>query len=82
MAPTVPLCEQQYNVFRCALPAYQVRFLSGHDKVEKWSDVKIWNDALHNIRIVVSTPAVLRDALDHGFVRLTQLALLIFDEGR
>jgi len=36
---------------------------------------------LNNVRIVVSTHQVLLEALTHGFVKLSKLALLIFDEG-
>ena len=41
----------------------------------------IWDAVLKNIRVVVFTHAVLLDALSHGFVQVTQLALMIFDEG-
>ena len=36
---------------------------------------------MDSIQIVVSTHAVLADALRHGFVRMENIALLIFDEG-
>jgi hypothetical protein len=36
---------------------------------------------LNNIQIIVSTHAVLADALTHGFVKMLDLALLVFDEG-
>lgn len=32
--------------------------------------------------MVVSTHAVLADALAHGFVKMAQIVLLIFDEGK
>jgi len=32
--------------------------------------------------VVVSTHAVLKDALTHGFVNIGTLALLVFDEGK
>ena len=35
---------------------------------------------LLNIRIVVSTPAILSDALTHGFLQFSQFSLLVFDE--
>ena len=81
LAPTVTLCHQQYHVFRTHLPAFGVRFLSGDDDVDRWTDQVIWDAVLKNIRVVVSTHAVLLDALSHGFVQITQLALMIFDEG-
>ncbi|KAF2458152.1 hypothetical protein BDY21DRAFT_319388 [Lineolata rhizophorae] len=80
MAPTVALCNQQYNMFRRHLPAYQCRFLSGNDGVDSWSDQMIWDAVLLDIRIVVCTPQVLFDALSHGFVQMAGISLLVFDE--
>ncbi|KAF2089842.1 hypothetical protein K490DRAFT_35448 [Saccharata proteae CBS 121410] len=80
LAPTVTLCEQQYHLFVSALPAYQARLLTGADGVDSWKDQSVWDGVLCNIRVVVSTPAVLLDALIHGFVKLGGIALLIFDE--
>ena len=37
---------------------------------------------MKDVQIVVSTHAVLADALKHGFVGIWKLALLIFDEGK
>ena len=56
--------------------------LIGADDLDSWSEQSIWDAALHNIRIVVSTPDVLADAMGHGFVKISRLSLLIFDEGR
>ena len=64
------------------MPAYKMRLLTGQDNVDKWSEVSIWEAALDQTRVVVSTHAVLSDALRHGFVQLTLLALLVFDEGK
>ncbi|KAF4536034.1 Ribonuclease III [Lasiodiplodia theobromae] len=80
IAPTVTLCHQQFCLFEKHLPAYEIRFLSGNDNVDRWTDQNIWDAVLRNVRIVVSTPAVLLDALTHAFVKLPRLALLIFDE--
>ncbi|KAJ8611903.1 hypothetical protein MRB53_037699 [Persea americana] len=81
LAPSVELCIQQHNVFEQALPAYRIRLLIGQDNVDKWSDQRTWDAALDQARVVVSTHAVLRDALVHGFVRLQSIALLVYDEG-
>jgi ERCC4-related helicase len=81
ITPTIALAEQQHSVISQQLPAYQVRLLSGNDNVDHWSSQKIWDSILYNIRIVVSTPQVLLDAMSSGFVRLTKMSLLVIDEG-
>jgi len=60
---------------------YNHRLLSGSDNVDKWTQQSLWDAVLHNVRIVTSTPAILLDALSHGFVQMPRIALLIFDEG-
>ncbi|KAK2756784.1 Dicer-like protein 2 [Arachnomyces sp. PD_36] len=80
IAPTVALAEQQHAVLSLQLPAFQTKILSGADNVERWTTQSIWDAILLNIRIVVSTPQVLLDALSNGFLRLTRIALLVFDE--
>lgn len=55
--------------------------LTGADNVDRWSEQRIWDAVLEEVRIVVSTHAVLADALSHGFVKMSRLALIVFDEG-
>jgi ERCC4-related helicase len=76
------LCEQQARVFGYNLPSYNVLVLSGQDGVDHWAEQSVWDSVLHNVRIVVSTHQILYDALAHGFVKMDDLALLIFDEGQ
>ena len=64
------------------LPALRTRLLIGSDNVDRWSEQRIWDAALHNMQVVISTHAVLADALTHGFVKMAHLTLLIFDEGK
>ncbi|KAF2873165.1 dicer-like protein-like protein 2 [Massariosphaeria phaeospora] len=80
LAPTVTLCEQQFEVFKTNLPGYGIQMISGRDNVDHWSDQNTWNAVLRNVRIVISTHKVLLDALTHAFVKMSNLALLIFDE--
>lgn len=82
LAPSVELCEQQHNDLQRAMPAYKMRLLTGQDNVDKWSQQSTWDAALDQVRVVVSTHAILSDALRHAFVSLNGLALLVFDEGR
>ena len=81
LAPTVALAVQQEAAISQQLPAFQTRLLSGADNVDKWTTQQVWDAMLLNIRVVISTPQVLLDALSNGFVRLAKLALLVFDEG-
>lgn len=81
MAPTVELCRQQHKALSQALPHVQTRLLTGADNVDRWKSKSIWDTVLDRVRIVVSTPAILYNALGSGFVRMGQLALLVFDEG-
>ncbi|KAK5116095.1 hypothetical protein LTR85_009377 [Meristemomyces frigidus] len=80
MCPSVALSEQQCTAIQPFLSAYQVLMLTGKDGVDKWTDQKLWDAVLNNVRVVVGTPAVLADALTHGFVKMSRLALLVFDE--
>ncbi|PGG98382.1 hypothetical protein AJ79_08890 [Helicocarpus griseus UAMH5409] len=79
LAPKVALAEQQHRNISQQLSAYQTRLLLGSDNLNYWS-TKTWEDILLNIRIVVSTPQVLLDAMSHGFVTMCRIALLVFDE--
>jgi ERCC4-related helicase len=72
---------QQYKVISSNIPGVKSRTLTGLDKVELWTDQIIWDAVLQDVRIVISTHAVLADALGHGFVTITQIALIVFDEG-
>ncbi|KAL1792740.1 hypothetical protein ACET3X_009247 [Alternaria dauci] len=80
LAPTVALCEQQYDVFQSNIPGVGHQLLCGRDDVELWTTQAEWDRVLLNVRVVISTHAILLDALTHGFVTLRKLALLIFDE--
>lgn len=75
------LCQQHSISLQTYLTSHQIRILSGEDEVERWTEQVLWDAVLENIRIVISTPAVLLDALTHGFVKLAQLSLCVFDEG-
>lgn len=81
LAPTATLCRQQYEVFKIHLPSIQMSLMTGDCQLHLWSDQRIWDAMLGDSRLVFSTPAILFDALSHSFVRMTSLALIIFDEG-
>ncbi|WYZ37317.1 hypothetical protein EsH8_II_000823 [Colletotrichum jinshuiense] len=80
LAPTVSLCAQQFAVLQSQIPAVQIKFFSGEDNVDSWSNQGVWDDVLLNVRIVVSTYQILSDALSHAFVHMERLSLIVFDE--
>ncbi|KAF7586490.1 Dicer-like protein 2 [Aspergillus hancockii] len=80
LAPTVALCIQQHEVICNHLPAVKACTLTGLDKVDRWKNQSIWDEVLKGKQVVVSTHTVLLDALTHGFVKISQLGLVIFDE--
>ncbi|KAF5684693.1 Dicer 2 [Fusarium circinatum] len=76
---TVGLVEQQYNVIKGQMPSVPMRSLTGQFNIDTWSP-SIWPQILEGTRIIVSTFSILRDALDHAFVTMDMLALIVFDE--
>lgn len=80
LAPTVSLCEQQTEVIRSQIASTPIKLLTGNDNLETWS-LDVWDAILDGVRIVVSTYQVLLDALDHAFVKMESLELLVIDEG-
>jgi ERCC4-related helicase len=81
LVPTKVLCSQQLEFLSQFMPAVSMRMLTGDDGVDCWRNQSIWNTALQGIKVVLSTYAILADALTHGFMSLDQLALIVFDEG-
>lgn len=80
LATTVPLCTQQHETIARHLPGIHTRLLIGSDDVQHWSTQAIWDTVLTNVRVVVSTYQILYDVLQHAFVKMADLALIVFDE--
>ncbi|KAH9206065.1 RNase3 domain-containing protein [Leptodontidium sp. 2 PMI_412] len=80
LATTIALCSQQFDVLRSQISSVQIKSFTSADSVDRWSEKAIWDDMLANTSIVVSTFAVLHEALCHGFVSIGSLALIVFDE--
>lgn len=80
LAPTVSLCDQQFGVIKTQIPSVLPKIVTGSDKVDSWS-ISTWEGVLVNVKVVITTHQVLLDALLHGFVQISSLALIIFDEG-
>jgi ERCC4-related helicase len=77
----VSLCAQQFEYIKAQIPSVQVKFLSGADGVDRWTEQSNWDVVLHNVKILVSTYQILLDALSHGFLGMDSLGLIVFDEG-
>ncbi|KAI8634193.1 RNase3 domain-containing protein [Xylariaceae sp. FL1651] len=80
LAPTIALCEQQFQVLKSQIGTAQIKILSSADNVDAWSESRVWDDYLKNVHIVVSTYQILLDAITHAFVQLGRLSLIVFDE--
>lgn len=78
----VSLCSQQHEYIASQISAVQAKFLSGADGVDRWTEQSMWDSVLKNVGVVVSTYQILLDALTHAFVKMEQLALIVFDEGK
>ncbi|KAF4948363.1 hypothetical protein FGADI_9675 [Fusarium gaditjirri] len=79
LGKTVSLCEQQFRVIQGQMPSVPMKLLTGQLNIDAWSS-EAWPRILKGTRIIVSTFSVLRDALDHAFVTMDMLALIVFDE--
>ncbi|EWG52521.1 hypothetical protein FVEG_11254 [Fusarium verticillioides 7600] len=79
LGKTVGLVEQQYNVIKGQMPSVPMRLLTGQLNIDAWSP-GVWPQILEGTRIIVSTFSILRDALDHAFVTMDMLALIVVDE--
>ncbi|EMC95345.1 hypothetical protein BAUCODRAFT_46072, partial [Baudoinia panamericana UAMH 10762] len=80
LANSVELCRQHLETLKLHLSAYPILSLTGEAGVDAWSEQRLWDAVLSDVRVVIGTPAVLKDALSHAFVRMSRLALLVFDE--
>lgn len=74
------LAEQQHKYLSRYLPQFSTRLITGSDNIHLWSTQEIWNAVLLNVNIVISTPQILLEGLDHGFVQLQRISLLVIDE--
>ncbi|CAG8741190.1 35674_t:CDS:2 [Gigaspora margarita] len=74
----VPLVFQQANVIKanCDL---KVRHVCGEMGVDLWSE-KEWRNNFENYDVLVMTAQIFLNILRHGFISLSQVNLLVFDE--
>jgi len=81
MVPSVSLAYQQLDVLKKGLgESVVVKSLTGNDLVDTWSSQQIWDAVLCGVDVLVCTFQIYADALRHGFVKLSDASLLVFDE--
>jgi endoribonuclease Dicer len=78
LAPTRPLVEQQAEAIKNHFPL-KVGKYTGDKNVDNW-DQNEWNKELEENKVLVMTPQILSDMLNHGFIKLNKVNLLIMDE--
>ncbi|KAH0527310.1 hypothetical protein TsFJ059_002324 [Trichoderma semiorbis] len=79
IAPTISLCSQQHDVLKLHIPTVSMMMLAGASNINAWGP-DIWSTLLDTARVVISTPQILLDALDHAYITMNHLALIVFDE--
>lgn len=80
LAGGVALCRQQHDAVKRAIPSTTTKLIVGSDGPELWGSERVWSEVLDGVDVVFSTFAVLHEALSHVYVRMSSLALLVFDE--
>ena len=75
----VLLCEQQCSFLKKNCAPFRITFCHGKLGVDFWDKGK-WFDVYSTHDILVMTAQVFLDNLHHAYVKLTDIALLVFDE--
>ncbi|GFP59131.1 dicer-like protein 2 [Trichoderma asperellum] len=79
ITPTVSLSAQQHVVLKLQIPSVPMKMLAGNRHLPTWGQ-DIWSALLEKTRVVITTPQILLDALDHAYINMGHLALIVFDE--
>ncbi len=74
----VALCMQQYQVIRANLPFPVIKFYGEMQPMDQVQSS--WDEQFDKNMIVVCTAQTLLDCLSHGFISMSKINLLIFDE--
>lgn len=74
------LSAQQHTVLKLQIPSVPMKMLAGNRHLPSWAQ-DTWDTILENTRVVITTPQILLDALDHAYLKMERLALIVFDEG-
>ncbi|XP_029037837.2 endoribonuclease Dicer [Osmia bicornis bicornis] len=75
---TVPLVTQQSEYIK-RLTDLSCGAVSGDCNVDFWKDME-WEQQLKNSQVLVMTAQILVDAICHGYMHLSKINLIIFDE--
>lgn len=67
-------------MLKLQIPSVPMKMLAGNRHLPTWGQ-EIWNALLEKTRVVITTPQILLDALDHAYIKMEHLALIVFDEG-
>ncbi|TPX32589.1 hypothetical protein SmJEL517_g04306 [Synchytrium microbalum] len=76
MVPTNPLAFQQKK--QLEIMVKRVEIVVGESK--KGKNKKSWEELLEAYDVIVCTPAILKNALEFGYLTMNQALLLVFDE--
>jgi endoribonuclease Dicer len=74
----VILCQQQYSCLKNNL-AYDIGLLQGNDN-SIINTKEVWEEKFSKSMAFVTTAQVLLDCLNHGFITMSQINLMVFDE--
>ncbi|KAM3965010.1 LOW QUALITY PROTEIN: endoribonuclease Dcr-2-like [Aphomia sociella] len=75
----VPLVIQQQKVIKQMCPVNGVGAYSSEDGVDYW-DKRKWDEELTKHQVIVMTCQIVLDMLTHGYIRIEDINLIIFDE--
>ncbi|XP_028968733.1 endoribonuclease Dicer [Galendromus occidentalis] len=78
LAPSVPLVEQQSAVLAQHMTVKVASYVGSMD-TDRWSSEN-WNREFNENGVLVMTPEVCRIAIDHGFLPMENINLLVLDE--
>ena len=78
LVPTVTLVAQQAEYITRNSNLKTEKLWGG--KVDIYDCVEYWNDAVKTYDVFVMTPEIAREALDHAYISIEQINLIIFDE--
>ena len=83
LANTVPLVTQQCKFLKklisCGIEEYYGEKRLENKVLDAW-DQLIWDRELAKNRILVMSPQILVDMLNHSFISVARIAMIVFDE--